>query len=336
MAADEPEELIRSLEGVPVAAILTKLVTHTFVAVNRAAAAVFGSPATELVGTDVLARIDPRDREAARAAYGAMADGVVDGYQVLRRIVTPGGDQVALTVLGRRAEVHNTLYGLWALVPTAGPSPAIEMFTMGSSPVVLAVTDHDWQIEHMSADADLLGVKGHELRGFPLLGLVHPSAASEFLAVVSRSAADQLAVTVRTRVRTGADRWADRYCLLVPICEHQPPRLAVVISEGPSAERDDLIDSLDEKVRKFVVQARADWALAALPALTPLPDGRKLSARQSEIVARLISGERVPQIARAMFLSATTVRNHLSMTYRKFDVHSQTELLATLLRTTFR
>ena len=303
MAADEPEELIRSLEGVPVAAILTKLVTHTFVAVNRAAAAVFGSPATELVGTDVLARIDPRDREAARAAYGAMADGVVDGYQVLRRIVTPGGDQVALTVLGRRAEVHNTLYGLWALVPTAGPSPAIEMFTMGSSPVVLAVTDHDWQIEHMSADADLLGVKGHELRGFPLLGLVHPSAASEFLAVVSRSAADQLAVTVRTRVRTGADRWADRYCLLV---------------------------------RKFVVQARADWALAALPALTPLPDGRKLSARQSEIVARLISGERVPQIARAMFLSATTVRNHLSMTYRKFDVHSQTELLATLLRTTFR
>jgi DNA-binding CsgD family transcriptional regulator len=36
-----------------------------------------------------------------------------------------------------------------------------------------------------------------------------------------------------------------------------------------------------------------------------------------------------------MFLSATTVRNHLSMIYRKFDVHSQAELLATLLRTTF-
>jgi DNA-binding CsgD family transcriptional regulator len=131
------------------------------------------------------------------------------------------------------------------------------------------------------------------------------------------------------------DRWADRYCLVVPICAHQPPRLGVVISEGPSAERDQLIDSLDDKVRKFVVQARAAWALAALPALAPLLDGSELSARQSEIVARLISGERVPQIARAMFLSATTVRNHLSMIYRKFDVHSQTELLATLLRTTF-
>jgi DNA-binding CsgD family transcriptional regulator len=35
-----------------------------------------------------------------------------------------------------------------------------------------------------------------------------------------------------------------------------------------------------------------------------------------------------------MFLSATTVRNHLSMIYRKFHVHSQTELLAALLRTT--
>lgn len=260
MAVERSEELIRSLEGLPVAAILTELVTHTFVAVNQAAATLFGSPAAELVGTDVLSRIDPRDRQAARAAYGAIADGVVDGYQVLRRIVTPDGDVVPLTVWGRRVSAPGKLYGLWVLVPTDGSATGFQMLTIGSSPGVLAVTDHDWQIQYMSADAKLLGAKGSELRGFPLLGLIHPSAASEFLAAASRSAADRLAVTLRTRMRAGPDRWADRYCFLAPICEHQPPRLGVVISEGPSASADVQVSSLDEQVHQCALEARASLA----------------------------------------------------------------------------
>jgi PAS domain S-box-containing protein len=333
MAEERSDELMRSLEALPVPAILTELLTHTFVVVNEAAAAVFGSPAAELVGTDVLDRIDPRDRRAARTAYEAIADRVVDGYQAVRRIVKPGGDVVALTVWGRRVEAPGELYGLWVLVPTPGATAGIEMLTMGPAPVVLAVTDHDWQIQYMSADAKLLGAKGSELRGFPLLGLVHPSAASDFLAAASRTGIDRLAVTLLTRMRMGADGWADRYCLIVPICEHQPPRLGVVISEGPSVAADGPLDNLDEQVRNCSVEARAARALEALPSLVRLPEGNELSARQSEIVARLIAGERVPQIARSMFLSATTVRNHLSVIYRKFGVHSQSELLATLLRT---
>lgn len=55
-----------------------------------------------------------------------------------------------------------------------------------------------------------------------------------------------------------------------------------------------------------------------------------MSRRQSEIVHRLLLGERVPQIARAMRLSPSTVRNHLSTVFRKFGVHSQIELIAVL------
>lgn len=75
MADAGRDELIRSLEELPVAAILTELSTHTFVAANDAAAAVFGS-AAKLRGTDVLERIEPHDREAAKAAYKALADKV--------------------------------------------------------------------------------------------------------------------------------------------------------------------------------------------------------------------------------------------------------------------
>jgi DNA-binding CsgD family transcriptional regulator len=45
---------------------------------------------------------------------------------------------------------------------------------------------------------------------------------------------------------------------------------------------------------------------------------------------RLATGERVPGIARALFLSESTVRNHLTSVYRKFGVHSQNDLMSRL------
>lgn len=58
----------------------------------------------------------------------------------------------------------------------------------------------------------------------------------------------------------------------------------------------------------------------------------ELSDRQLEIVSRLLAGERVPTIARVMYLSQKTVRTHLSHVFRKFGVHSQAELLEMLRR----
>ena len=61
--------------------------------------------------------------------------------------------------------------------------------------------------------------------------------------------------------------------------------------------------------------------------MVQLPNGHELSARQTEIVGRLVSGQQTADIARAMFLSPSTIRNHLTAIYRKFDVHSQSQLL---------
>jgi DNA-binding NarL/FixJ family response regulator len=58
------------------------------------------------------------------------------------------------------------------------------------------------------------------------------------------------------------------------------------------------------------------------------PAVRDLSHQQLQIVERLVAGERVPTIADALFVSQSTVRNHLSAVYRKLGVHSQSELLA--------
>ena len=89
---------------------------------------------------------------------------------------------------------------------------------------------------------------------------------------------------------------------------------------------------LDQQVRDHALEPRAASPLEALPALARLPKGTELSGRQTEILTRLVAGQRAPDIARSMFLGPTTVRNHLVAIYRKFGVHSKAELLAALLR----
>ena len=56
----------------------------------------------------------------------------------------------------------------------------------------------------------------------------------------------------------------------------------------------------------------------------------ELSTRELDVVGRLVSGDRVPAIAKALYISQSTVRNHLSSSFRKLRVASQQELIALL------
>ncbi len=70
--------------------------------------------------------------------------------------------------------------------------------------------------------------------------------------------------------------------------------------------------------------------VARSPAPSSAPGLSDLSTRQWEVATRLLRGERVSTIAREMYLSPSTVRNHLAAIYRKVGVRSQAELLELL------
>jgi two-component system probable response regulator PhcQ len=53
----------------------------------------------------------------------------------------------------------------------------------------------------------------------------------------------------------------------------------------------------------------------------------RLSRREREVFGLLVDGLRVGQVAKALFVSEHTVRNHLKSIFDKLDVHSQVELL---------
>jgi HD-GYP domain-containing protein (c-di-GMP phosphodiesterase class II) len=67
-----------------------------------------------------------------------------------------------------------------------------------------------------------------------------------------------------------------------------------------------------------------------LPEAVRFPQLSALSARQWEVLSHLMRGERVRTIANELFISQTTVRNHLSAIFELFGVHSQAELVALL------
>lgn len=66
------------------------------------------------------------------------------------------------------------------------------------------------------------------------------------------------------------------------------------------------------------------------PAAAAPIDLSRLSEREKQIVRLLLNGDRVPRIAASLFLAQSTVRNHLSIVFRKFGIHSQQELIELL------
>ena len=92
-------------------------------------------------------------------------------------------------------------------------------------------------------------------------------------------------------------------------------------------------DQLEQHLWRIGVEVRAAGLMPgageAVP-LGPIKEFGELTTRQREVVVRLAAGERVAEIAREMYLSPSTVRNHLTAVFRIFGVHSQVELIRIL------
>jgi DNA-binding CsgD family transcriptional regulator len=99
------------------------------------------------------------------------------------------------------------------------------------------------------------------------------------------------------------------------------------------AHEADRVRDLEGRLRRIATEVRAAGItpLAVAPGVPrDLDVLAELSPRQHEVLQRLVSGQRTPVIARELFLSQNTVRNHLSAIFRRFGVHSQSQLLERL------
>jgi DNA-binding CsgD family transcriptional regulator len=176
------------------------------------------------------------------------------------------------------------------------------------------------------------------LIGHPFLSAVHPDdRTSAVCAFALATSGARVGVWLRLRADETSTR--DAVASVVTFSELNGAYGFVVElyqSEDrpgtPSAAR---AAELERRLRRIAAEIRAVDLLedqGSQPDLLGIPGLPELSARQIEIVERLLNGERVPAIASEMFLSQTTIRNHLTTVFRKFGVHSQSELIAAIRR----
>ncbi|HTD51048.1 MAG TPA: LuxR C-terminal-related transcriptional regulator [Acidimicrobiia bacterium] len=311
--------------AMPVA--LWNLVSWRFVELSARAAAVLGIDPT---AGDVDFRTVVVDAETARRGVEALRTGIFDGYQARRSLRRSDGTLIEKLVWVRVVDDDRTLALVIFIEPNAGSESGAD------SDAAVGMLDTGRCIQQISSDVTgLLGYLPEACVGVFLDSLVHPSDVGALLAVFSRVTSDDTNISINVRVRAADGSWRPVHLTLGPTAgETTPFGFAAVRDEritvdaaGAEADR---VAQLEQHLTRIAreVEAAGLFGLAGqIPNPERVPGLSELTSRQWQILTRLLQGERVPTIARGMYLSPSTVRNHLSEIYKKLGVHSQAELI---------
>ena len=209
----------------------------------------------------------------------------------------------------------------------------------GSFPTVMGTLDPSWRVRRISVEVtDVLGFALEDCVGVPVLDAVHPLDAPTALSHMTSLASNEPAAALHLRVKSRPHGWQLSRVLVCSLIDSTTSPFAFSLtpldapqSATTSPDHDaGRVRDLEFRLRRIAAEVRAA-GLTLFPAAAS--DSRdlnllaELSPRQHEILQRLVAGQRTPAIARDLFLSQNTVRNHLSAIFRRFGVHSQSQLL---------
>ena len=335
-----PKSLLEVVESsdAPLAAV--ELPSGRILAANAPLARALGSTIDALTDSSSLEQWAPEERHAVRLGFQALADGDLAGYQAIRRLANTQDPGKVFSVWVSVVDVDGARIGLVSAIPSAGqdnqlgappPLPRVPE----SADMVLGTVDSSWRIDRISRDVTpLLGIKPDQCVGAPVLGVIHPSDAPAFCAAVEHARRGERGVRLGLRLAAGSHDWTEVTVVLATTSPDDPPPLAFAVI------RDDLgADPPAEGTRQMQLETHmlriADELRAAgmiprleqLPALTEIPQLGDLTSREWEVLTGLLNGQRVSDIAAELYVSQSTVRNHLSSIYARLGVHSQVDLV---------
>jgi DNA-binding CsgD family transcriptional regulator len=268
--------------------------------------------------------------EGIRAGFISSVDGNID---LLR-----SGSSIGLDcwVVGVGAVRPRTTAIAGVLPANGEPTPEIDAsFARRIDPgrIVLATLDDDWRVVEVAS-----GSAGH--LGWPepgattvmprLQDLAHPSDAATLDRSFERRTSTEPPDTFTLRLRGLEEQWLSARVTVSPLHGQTHPGYGLVASLLQRDESDDAeservahLEAKLARIRQVVESTNGDAA-----------DGRLersgLTVRQHEIVQRLLHGHRVDAIARDLYVSPSTIRNHLSAIFEKLGVASQSELVELL------
>jgi PAS domain S-box-containing protein len=322
---------------------LAELSTTRFLELSPRAAELLGTTPEAGIGLEYLSFAE-RPREAAET-FRLAREGMLDGIRARRRFRRHDGSMVEVESWAWVLRSHaGRDLGLWVageVRSEAEHTPMIEQifaapsWRAGSETDSARVTlDDHWRMAEISTSAGaLLGRSPTELLGSSIIELSHPDDRATLLFGFARATTEAgTRVWVRLRHHDGSWRMVEASPAVLDGDGTSP--FAVVVAAAPDVDvpdADGTASALAGNLRRIADTIEAAGILAPLVQTADalgVSATTELSPRQWEVVSRLVRGERVATIAAEMYLSQSTVRNHLSAIFHKVGVHSQHELLA--------
>jgi PAS domain S-box-containing protein len=335
----------------PLALALISLDSLVLVDANDAALAILGRREPLRFPVRLHEVLPTEDAAPAARALRLIADGTIHSYDAARRLRREDGETVNGHIWVRALPYPEHSVALALFVPEPDQVLVLKDDDVRAiparrfpldAPLVVGSMDAGTHVTQLSADVErVLGIAAEALLGEAFVDLVHPDDIGVFLSAIGRAVSNRTSVGVRARLQRGADEVLPVELVVTPIEVGDTKRIGFVIGPGPAAAAppgaaaaaDDRVAKLEQHLWRIAAEVQAAGVvdtLHRLPDHDEFPELANLSTRQWHVLSALMRGERVPEIANAMSVSQSTVRNHLSKIFRALGVHSQSELLALL------
>jgi DNA-binding CsgD family transcriptional regulator len=338
ITAAPPSDIVAS----PLPLFVIRLPDQVVLTANAAAKAMLGIKNNELIGREASELVVPHESADTRLALEALTAGAMESYHAHHTFIGPSGEVDAWVWV---RSIPRPSGGLALLLMLPAPHdeliPSASRSLMGPLAVDLAsgtLTSSGMVVTLLRGNADVLpAIADRPLGTWHLTSQVHADDQPRLVAALLQFKHDSHDVVLGVRVRHADRGWIASDCHLFSTGDAQDDEpvgfvLAEATARAPDSGR---VAELERSLGRIAVEIEST-ALAPSD-LTASDDDEAtvaklagLTARQRQIVTMLMGGARVPSIAAALFVSRSTVRNHLASVYTAFGVHSQSELIDAL------
>jgi DNA-binding CsgD family transcriptional regulator len=336
---DPDEDLVNFIAQCPLSVGVLDLNRVTVVAMSPRMARVLNVPEGRVDLVDMGTLVG--NPHLLDALFSLVRGGGIDAYGA-RRSFWPDHDPpldvdvwVAVSTSAKRD------LALWVVIPIGEdpgqfqPEPTPAEWPTRVSGLMVGSFGCNWVFDRVSVDAEsVVGLRVSELVDRPVADFVHPDDMANLFAAAAQAVADHAGVGVLVRFRHGSGQWTESH-MVVTRLNGTPVRFgfALTLPADRTESGLDRVASLERhlwRIAREIELSGVASGFSRVPDITELPGLSELSGRQWEVLTRLLRGDRVPAIAEDLFVTQSTVRNHLAEVYRKLGVHSQQDLLALL------
>ena len=306
----------------PLPALIVEVPSERVVAVSPAAQDLFSSQRRELVGC----KLESLSAETPTGALALLVAGRLNGYEANHRFRLGDGSSVPLQTWVRTIGEEIPLRHVLFLFTTDDMPAASTVLALPKEfNALIGTIDVSLRIDRVCTDGDTSSDGPMGLVGQSIFQIVDLEDLTGLMWALAQSTSTGKGVALHIHVHRGHGQAQLCQMLLLPM--DPPPTFAFALrsveqSEGwPEPE----VDALSGATRGHDVFG-SSHNLASISE-AQVPGIAELSSRELDVLTRLLAGYRVPAIAKVLFVSQSTVRNHLSAIFRKLNVESQQEVI---------